>query len=482
VRIESDAVTEEILTDENDEVGNFTSLNDLIANSPTSEIKLEKNYKYDSNHDSIKEITISVSKDNLVIDGQNHTIDGAGKAKIFDVLASNVTLKNINFINAKGVSGAIHANGDLNVNSCNFINNSANSGAAIFATNNANLKINNCNFKNNRATYSGGAIYAQKLSINHSKFINNTANDGGAVYLNWLYDVSTLSLTNTIFKNNTANANPDLYYDKKASVEGENNTPNNLIPSNFQSLNKIISNHVGNIITLDNDYIYNPNTDEDFIRGIEIEDNENNANLIIDGKGHTINGLGLARIFYVDAVNVTLKNINFINGFCADEENDFGKGAAAKFVEVGSVINCNFTNNSVETDGGALFFNSDGTVDNCIFKDNHAEIGGGALYFDENGVVLNSKFINNTAEHGGALKIEKIGSISNSEFTNNAAIDGGAVYVGDLDLTIKNCNFEDNVASNSGGAVFSANLDMINSTSKTTMHQVKVVLFILILE
>ena len=67
------------------------------------------------------------------------------------------------------------------------------------------------------------------------------------------------------------------------------------------------------------------------------------------------------------------------------------------------------TNNSVETDGGALFFNSDGTVDNCIFKDNHAEIGGGALYFDENGVVLNSKFINNTAEHGGALKIEKIG-------------------------------------------------------------------------
>ncbi len=249
-------------------------------------------------------------------------------------------------------------------------------------------------------------------------------------------------------------------------MEGENNTPNDLFPSNFKTLSKIISTHVGNIITLDNDYIYNPKTDEEFIRGIVIEDNENNANLIIDGNGHTINGLGLARIFYVDAVNVTLKNINFINGFCADEENDFGKGAAAKFVEVGSVINCNFTNNSVETDGGALFFNSDGTVDNCIFKDNHAKIGGGVVYFDENGIVLNSKFINNTAEHGGALRIEKIGSISNSEFFNNAAIDGGAVYAGDLDLTIQNCNFEDNVASESGGAVFSANLDLIKSTFK----------------
>ena len=69
-----------------------------------------------------------------------------------------------------------------------------------------------------------------------------------------------------------------------------------------------IENHE-NYLELTNDYAYT-DIDEEFINGIVIAKD----NFTIDGQGHTIDGAGLARIFNITSNNVTLKNINFING------------------------------------------------------------------------------------------------------------------------------------------------------------------------
>ena len=74
----------------------------------------------------------------------------------------------------------------------------------------------------------------------------------------------------------------------------------------FDELQQKINVGYGSAITLDNDYAYEGIGYGD---GIKIE-----MPITIDGAGHTIDARGQARIFYITADNVTIKNITFING------------------------------------------------------------------------------------------------------------------------------------------------------------------------
>ena len=76
-----DIIKEETLTDVSTDVGNFTDLNELISQS-TNELILNKNYKFNSSTDKDFD-GFSISKDNYVVDGQGHTIDGSGQVRIF---------------------------------------------------------------------------------------------------------------------------------------------------------------------------------------------------------------------------------------------------------------------------------------------------------------------------------------------------------------------------------------------------------------
>ena len=123
------------------------------------------------------------------------TIDGEKKGTIFHVESPAVyaTFNNITFINGltDSFGGAISmVTGNVFVDSCNFINNTAlsdtNAGAiANFGTleNKGYLFVNNSFFMNNHADQDGGAVattYANS-DIYNSVFINNSARrDGGA--------------------------------------------------------------------------------------------------------------------------------------------------------------------------------------------------------------------------------------------------------------------------------------------------------------
>ena len=155
-----DVIKEESLTAESTDVGNFTDLNELISQSEY-ELILNKDYKFNPSFDKDFD-GFTISKDNYVVDGQGHTIDGSGQVRIFVFTGSNVTLKNINIINAKGTNGP----------------------AAYFAS---LAMVDNCSFVNNSASGSGGAIYFNKSVSNcniNSTFVNNSAKNGGAIYFN----------------------------------------------------------------------------------------------------------------------------------------------------------------------------------------------------------------------------------------------------------------------------------------------------------
>ena len=245
--------SEEKLTDGENEISDFSALNEEIANSTTGTIQLTKNYTYNPEKDSNYTDGIVIDKPNFIIDGQGHTINGAGLARIFNITANTVTLKNINFINGNATDngGTIYwygANGTINncnftnnlaklrggavfwcgvngtINDSNFINNTATkfSGGAIqWDSNSANGTINNCNFTNNQGSQRGGAVYLNGVNgrINNSNFVNNTSINGGALFC----DLNALdcSVNNSSFIKNNGNDGGAVYW------EGENGIMNN---------------------------------------------------------------------------------------------------------------------------------------------------------------------------------------------------------------------------------------------------------------
>lgn len=204
-----------------------------------------------------------------------------------------------------------------------------------------------------------------------------------------------------------------------------------------------------------------------------------NKTITIDGNGSTLIFDGsdkdyTSTFFYINktASNVVLKNLKFVNGNL-----QFGGGITWEG-DYGTVSNCTFDSNLARGQygmGGAiLMLGNDCTVVNSTFKNNVAhEFGGAILWNGVNGTIDNCEFIGNEASgdesgRGGALVIAGDNcTVSNSNFTSNhCTFMGGAIFVSDsTDSKIVNCNFDGNylqkeqftVYDNAGGgAIFSA--------------------------
>ncbi|MCF0227104.1 MAG: hypothetical protein HUK28_07365, partial [Methanobrevibacter sp.] len=131
-------------------------------------------------------------------------------------------------------------------------------------------------------------------------------------------------------------------------------------PGTFMELSNQISSAYGQgTLELTKDYKNSDNYSADGIKIIN--------NLIIDGKEHIIDANNVGRIFNIsNGANVTLKNINFINGF---DTSSLG--------------------------GGAIYNEGNLIVDNCHFENLTTNSNGGAIYTNGSSVgVVDSKFIN----------------------------------------------------------------------------------------
>lgn len=183
---------------------NSMSFTELLGESLDKDKKiiLETDFKFNS--------PVTLSVDDIIIDGNGHTIYGGNNNPI-SINADNITIKNINFKNFSGNDhgGVIKNKGkSIKIENCTFENNkivkafksdSERFGGVI--SNHGIIKLLNCNFKNNQAD-TGGCIHTENgvSELESSIFDDNFANlTGGGALSVFNGDIKIKDCT---FKNN----------------------------------------------------------------------------------------------------------------------------------------------------------------------------------------------------------------------------------------------------------------------------------------
>lgn len=218
--------------------------------------------------------------------------------------------------------------------------------------------------------------------------------------------------------------------------------------NNFTYLDELIHSGEKNIV-LDSNIILGEGEESKYPEGIYITAND----LVIDGNGYTIDGLGKTLIFQCNAKNLIIKNITLKNGhsrLC---------GAIYNFGEL-TLIDSALTENTAKN-GGAVYNFGNMTITDCILSQNSSESVGGAIY-NYGGVlnIIKSTFTENASdEHAGAIINFGSMTVKESLFQNNKSRKwGGAIVTGkDGITTIDNSTFSQNMASNDGGAIYNDN-------------------------
>ncbi|WP_458403202.1 hypothetical protein [Methanobrevibacter sp.] len=182
--------------------------------------------------------------------------------------------------------------------------------------------------------------------------------------------------------------------------------------------------------------------------------------LTIDGNGHTLDAKGLSHVFAVEADNVIVRNVKFLNGGSSD-------GGAIKWNgNSGKLENCIFEKcNSNE--GSAIYWTGGlGNINGCTFNECFGD--GGCIAwdvadedsYDGHSQIINCKFIDN-----GCRAIDVLSSCSHlyeisacSFIRNTDETCGGAIYNDGTITKITNSNFDGNTAEyysgeTGGGAI-----------------------------
>ena len=436
----------------------------------------------------------NAGKNQIIIENSVFDANRAFQGAAVNVIGSTFKISGTNFTNNKGVG---YGSGNPNVGAlltwygcegtisdCNFINNTADNGAAYRLGDDNNgvssASVDSCTFINNTASNQGGAVYEggktgkATLDIKNSTFTNNSAKkEGSAIYSGYTLNIDD----DTTFTNNMVY----MYYTGTLNI-GEIKT--------FTDLQKAINMVEGDIYLSSNVTMLASEADN-FVNGIVVD---HLVNLKCDG--FTINANNLGRIFNVTSTadKLNIYNANLINGNA-----DIG-GA---IYNTGSVYayNTNFINNTAATMGGAVFNNGTLTIQKCIVDNNDItkrtssdseDYGGAAIYnwydstlFIKNSTISNnlknykngdyvvgavtslgktiisqnSYFVNNSGRWGGAIttsgsslpgkKVNEL-SISDSTFSKNGGLYGAGIFIQGSKFSITSCVFDSNTASGKG--------------------------------
>ena len=454
---------------------------------------------------------VAINK-NIRIDGKGHTISAEDLGRIFSIGEGfTVTLTNATLINGKATEGgAIYNDGSLTLSDVKLSDNAADSyggavfnngelvvsdsvfdsndivnrgsasvdygGAAIYNWYDGTLTVSGSNFTNNIKNYKNGDNLVGAITtignatVSGSNFVNNSGRWGGAISATGAElrkNSSTLTVSNTIFKDNSAlyagavyiwgsNYNiADCVFDNNTAFGKGNMTPNNnnggaLVVSQVSRFNEPITGTISGSKFTNNKAQYGGAAY--FNKGfVTITDSvfENN---VATAEGGAVD---FSHASVKDLV-VSINNSSFVG--------NKAPVAGAIFTNVDSKItNSNFTKNTASKGGAVL--NENGaklTVDNSTFKDNAADSYGGAVFNNGELVVSDSVFDSNDIVNRGSAGVDYGGAaiynwenakldISKSNFTNNIKnYVNGDRLVGAV-TTIGNATISDSYFVNNSG-------------------------------
>ena len=202
-----------------------------------------------------------------------------------------------------------------------------------------------------------------------------------------------------------------------------------------------------------------------------------NRSVNIDGQGHIIDANNLSEIFYLNANNITLKNIVFKN------THGFNFGAVFCNASNISIINCTFINNHGIT--GAVYCNNQNiSIINSTFINNTGSVMGAAAIRCQVPVdIINSTFINNNGDYCGyeccpVIYSCKGGRIINSTFIDNYVYNSdeekyAGIYYYDIIFNVVNETITYSENSDKVRSIVYGNFIIINSTFNNTLtHEI----------
>ena len=475
--------------------GSYTWLQSIIDNMTDGEIlELECNVTFDKDYDTSQynsyrirgvhfENGMNYNKA-ISIEGNGYTISGDNQARIFNVdtqTSRALVINNTNFANANvsNNGGALKVSiRNFKITNCNFTNNAAGAGGAIYGDA-SGLTVENCNFDHNNAFNSGSSIFTSEkgLTVLNSNFTNGHATTGGAVAGT---TGDTIVISNSYFADNIADSyGGAVYWHTCSGISIYNSTfeHNQALAGGAVDINDGIGIEIINSTFTDNNATSERGgavviwtTKNALVKNCTFTDNHaNNAYTGFGGALFTSGSIGTfinnkfenntatkgGAMYFDQSQNINLTHSSF------NRNNATVDGGAVYFVGSYSTIEySNFTNNSAGGQGGALVFYSyaDGHIINSNFADNKALGDGGALVIRGTGEVFNSKFERNTAGgFGGAIKGDESWGyeVRNTEFRENLAYNGGGIYIPNADvLNVVNSSFYYNTATHNGGAIF----------------------------
>ena len=379
-----------------DSTKTYTDLITEINNTQGNVLDLKYNYKFDNSTD---EQGIAIFKDDFVINGNGHTIDGSNLNGCFGIFAKNVTINNLTIMDT-----------------------SFSIGSAIYISDGASLTTNYVTFENNTVSKDGVvAVEGGSYVSNYDKFIGSSAPKSGAITIErgslelnnalmvdsrqllWGFirtlDRSPVTVVNSTFANSTSN------YSVAIRAGGTTIVRN----SKFINLVSLITAGAIGVKEIDECIIDN-------CTFVNVVSDKNGGAIFADVQGFEHSPYG----------DVLINRSSFIN--CSS---GFG-GAILQRGGNLTIMNSNFTDNDAVFDGGALYItNSNVTIKNSLFESNFA------LYPESRG------------SFGGAIFFD-LGTLNllDSNFTLNSAQNGSAVYLYDSNYTIDGCVFDKNVNFN----------------------------------
>ena len=370
----------------------FSKLQEAIANSTENHLDLYCDYEFNNGTDN--KIGILIDRDNFVLNGNGHTIDGKNLSRIFGI-ANNVTLNNLILINGNADNGgAVFVEGTVTLNNVTFINNYATQGGAVALLFDDVLNINNSKFIDNRGNV-GQSIYVEtgKLNIYNTEFSSGVPTKRSQIVLKEAEGY----VDNATFANIVANYTPAIHMEKSKALT--------ILNSKFINLTANISSGAMGVKKGGVLYIRN-------CEFINVTSAKNAGAILADITGD----------------NNFRGNVTILDTVFRDTSSGFG-GAYIQFGGKLIINNTEFANCHATYNGGSVYISyvDYAEVNNCNFTSNGVSI------------------IEGYPTYGGAMVIDisKI-SINNSRFINNTASAGSAIYAYDASYDIRNSLFENN--------------------------------------
>ena len=389
--------TQEYVVAVDDSPQSFSKLNEEITNATGNYLKLNADYKFNSSSDS--EGGIVIRNDNFVLDGEGHTIDANNQARAFVILGTNVTVNNLTIINANSQAGSafIIPSGSLTTNYVNIDNCTAVRGVVYTA--NALSYTNNYGKITDSTSAGFGVVYI----VNSTATFNNVfMSSSKELVWGFVYGRlgATIAVLNSVFANTRSQYSTAIMSDKSTIIKN----------SKFINL---YANFTAGAVA---------------IKGIR--ENAVIENCTFVNVSSSKNGGAL----FIDTYEDTgFKPVSIINSTFTDCNSGFGGAIMALGGNI-TIEDCNFTNNVVLFDGGAIYTSySIMTISNSIFDENGgfgSVVGrdsyGGAIYGDACELNLyNSKLINNFAQSGPAIYLyDSDYDIESNAFDNNSDLNG----------------------------------------------------------